>query len=69
MIALCLAYRVNVCSSGLKERMEAEKVEGESAIDLREYAIIDLALAIVRHRTEVRTCNHGVIYEAYISDC
>jgi hypothetical protein len=49
--------------------MEAEKVEGESAIDLREYAIIDLALAIVRHRTEVRTCNHGVIHEAYISDC
>lgn len=49
--------------------MEAEKVEGESAIDLREYAIIDLALAIVRHRTELRTCNHGVVHEAYTSDC
>jgi hypothetical protein len=58
VIALCLAYSVDVDPSGWKE---AEGKEGESAIDLRDYAIIDLALVTVqvRHQPGVRILDHG----------
>jgi hypothetical protein len=65
VIALCLAYSVDVGSSELKE---TEREEGESTIDLREYAIIDLALAAVRHWTSVRNSSHVRVLGAYISD-
>jgi hypothetical protein len=66
VIALYLAYSVDVGSSELKE---TEREEGESAINLREYAIIDLALAAVRHWTSVRNSDHVWASAGYISDC
>jgi hypothetical protein len=66
VIALCLACSVDVGLFGLEK---AERDEGESTIDLREHAIIDLALAIVRHQTSARTSNHGVVFSAYNSNC